>query len=472
MSALASSEVRVPAICLQETIAATFAHLAATLRASAVPAATAEYAHLLLLDGIGCLLAGTSGRPATMACAALDRMGLPPAGKATDLVRGVKTSERDAAFANGVALYSVGVNDIHRPAIVHPGGAIVPVLLAVGEARGATGADLIAAMVAAYEITGRLGRAMHPSHWDRGFHPTGTFNTFGATLAAGRLMGLTEAQLVCALGIAGSQAAGVQAFHTDGALTMIFHAGRAAQNGVEAAMLAAEGFTGPATVFEDARGFMRAFSDAPDLARMTAGLGDSWELDATSFRPFYGCTYTIAASSAVQQLIASPVAPEDVEQIVVSVHPDASTVIDDEDPRTLLAARLSIQFNIALVLRRGAVLVGDATDDALNDAVTRNLLPRIKVRADMQQSAWGSHLRVQLRDGSVRECRVDLPKGDPANPMSWDDTVAKFMQVTAGVINPDAAVRVVRAVRGLQECRIGELVETLHESRTETLRER
>jgi 2-methylcitrate dehydratase PrpD len=449
------------ALSVGEPIAVTYARLGCELDAAALPAATRQYARLLLLDGIGCLMAGARGRPAAMAAAALTRMGSPTQGPATDLVRRVQTSARDAAFANGIALYSVGVNDIHRPAIVHPGGGIIPVLLAAGQARRSTGADLIAAMVAGYELTARLGRAMHPSHWDRGFHPTGTFNTFGATLAAGRLMQLSHAQLVCALGIAGSQAAGVQAFHTDGTLTMVFHAGRAAQNGIEAAALASEGFTGPATVFEDPRGFMPAFSDTPDTARMTTALGESWELDATSFRPFYGCTLTIAASAATQDLLAPPVRPDDIEEAVVRVHPDAPKIIDDGNPQTLLAARLSMQFNVALVLRRGAVLVGDATDADLQDPVIRKLIGRVRVAGDASQTLWGSHVLLRLRDGSVRECQMDLPKGDPQNPMSWEDTVDKFRQVTAQACTADGADRIIGAIRALEDIRVDALVDTI-----------
>lgn len=440
------------------TIAGTFAELACNLDAAALPAATLDYARRLLLDGIGCLLAGALGQPAAMAAAALRRMGAPSTGASTDFVRGVAAAPRDAAFVNGVALYSVGVNDIHRPAIVHPGGAIIPVLLAVGEERRSTGSELLAAMVLGYEMSARLGMATHPSHWDRGFHPTGTFNTFGAALAAGRLTGLNRAQLVCALGIAGSQAAGLQAFHTDGTLTMVFHAGRAAQNGIEAAALAAEGYSGPATVFEDPRGFLRAFSDEPRVERMTEGLGRQWELDATSFRPFYGCTLTIAASSAVEQILANPMRPSDVEEVVVRVHPDAPKVIDNVDPRTLLAARLSMQFNVALVLRRGSVLVGDAADVDLQDPVIRKLLPRIKVVADTSQSLWGSHVFVHLRDGTERECQMDLPKGDPAYPMTWEDTESKFRQVTAQACTAQGADRIIEAVRSLDAMTADSLV--------------
>ena len=222
-----------------------------------LPSATVDYTKKLLLDGIGCLLAGTRGGPGRTAARALARSRSADAGQATVIIDGSRASARDAAFVNGITLYSVGVNDIHRGSTSHPGGCIVPVVLSVGEWLRSPGADLAAAMVMGYEIMGRLGAAMIPGHWDRGFHPTGTFGAFGATAAASRLLHLTPQQTTWALGIAGSQAAGNKAFQTDGSLTMVFHAGRSAENGVEAAILAQEGFTGPRTVFEDRNGSPR-----------------------------------------------------------------------------------------------------------------------------------------------------------------------------------------------------------------------
>jgi len=444
----------------ERTITERLAQFVSGLRYEDLPGATADYAKRLLLDGIGCLMAGTRGGPAQRVSQALAGMHHLIDGPATNLVAGTRTSARDAAFANGVALYSVGVNDIHRPSISHPGGSIVPVVLAMGEWQQSSGSDMLAAMAAGYELMGRLGAAMQPSHWDRGFHPTGTFGTFGCAAAASRLFELDEQHTVWALGIAGSQASGNQSFHTDGSLTMIFHAGHAARNGIEAAAIAAQGFTGPHTVFEDPRGFLAAASDGARPERLVEGLGGNGSLAIadTSFRPYYGCTLTIAASGAAADILARRPRGARIETVEVRVHPDSVKVIDDPAPETLLAARLSIQFNVALVLQRWSVLIGDIDEADLRHPDIRRLMGVIRVVPDPSIGFWGSALKVGFADGATESCTVELPKGDPANPMTWDDVEAKFREL-AGERCPRASTdRIVAAVRGMETVRGDQLV--------------
>ena len=419
-----------------------------------LPVATVDYAKKLLLDGLGCLLAGTRGEPGRMAARAIARLRSGDAGQASIIIDCARASARDAAFVNGITLYSVGVNDIHRASMSHPGGCVVPVVLALGEWLRAPGEDLIVAMVMGYELMGRLGRAMIPSHWDRGFHPTGTFGAFGATAAASRLLGLTPQQTSWAFGIAGSQAAGNKAFQTDGSLTMVYHAGRSAQNGVEAALLASEGFSGPCTVLEDKDGFCIAGTDDCRLAALGEELGERYEIDATSFRPYYGCTFTVAASGAMAALLARHPrrAAQDIAAVSVRCHPSALRETNVPDPRTLLAARLSMQFNVALVIDQRDVFVGDITDQDLASPSIRALLPRIELEEDPEMALWGSAVLVRFRDGSTDRHQILLPKGDPENPMTWEDVETKFMKLSAPLGNAPAGRRVVQAVRTIERC--------------------
>ena len=433
-------------------ITETLAGYTSSISYSTLPVATVEYTKKLLLDGIGCLIAGTRGEPGRMAARAVARLRSSDAGQATLFIDGTRASARDAAFVNGITLYSVGVNDIHRASTSHPGGCIVPAVLAVGEWLKAPGRDMLVAMAMGYELMGRLGHAMIPSHWDRGFHPTGTFGAFGATAAASRLLRLTAQQTTWAFGIAGSQAAGNKAFQTDGSLTMVYHAGRSAQNGVEAALLAQEGFSGPRTVLEDPNGFCMAGTDECRLDALVDGLGERYEIDATSFRPFYGCTLTIAASGAMAALIARhPLrATDDIAAVTVRCHPSALHEIDGPDPQTLLAARLSMQFNVALVIDRRDVFVGDLTDQDLANPRIRGLLPRIALEEDPAMTMWGNAVLVRFRDGSTDQHEIRLPKGDPENPMTWEDTRTKFMKLTDPLGNPPAGRHIVEAVRTLE----------------------
>ncbi len=419
------------------------------LRYADLPAATVDMAKRLLLDGLGCMLAGSRGALGLNATAMVRGMGgLPQATLITDLQ---PASVRDAAFVNGMCLYSVGLNDIHKPAGAHPGGCIIPALLAVGEWQRTPGEVLLAAMTAGYEVAGRVGRAVYPSHRKRGFHPTGTCGTFGAAATAARLLGLDAAHMASALGIAGSQAAGLYECHHDGTSTFIFHAGRAAQNGVEAALLTQAGFTGPATVLEGSKGFFRATSDVFDVAAAMAGFGQKFELDATSFRPYYGCNSTIAASGATAQMLNSTrINPEQVGHVTAYCHPVVAQDNGDGDPQTLIAARLSLPFNVALVLVNGDVLSTDLDEQTMWNARIRGLLPKIEVVVDTKMTRYGCRVHLRTTDGRVDERTIREPRGSDASPLLWVDVVEKFHRLVRPLGNAEGQQQVVDAVENLE----------------------
>jgi hypothetical protein len=340
---------------------------------------------------------------------------------------------------------------VHKPAGAHAGGCIVPAVLAVGEWQRSSGADLLAAMAAGYEITGRIGRTIRPGHRERGFHPTGTCGTFGAAVGAGRLLGLDASAMASALGIAGSQAAGLYECHHDGTSTMIFHAGRAAQNGVEAAMLQQAGFTGPATVLEGSKGFFQATSDRFDIDAAMQDFGRRFEIDATSFRPYFGCNSTLAASgSAAHLLRSSHIDPAQIAAITAWCHPVVAQDNADGDPQTLLAARLSLPFNIALVLLHGDVLSTDLDEQTMTDPRIRVRLPDIKVLADSGMPRYGCRVQMQLKDGRCVEHTIAEPRGSDAQPLLWTDVVEKFHRLVAPVGNLQSRNDVVAAVENLE----------------------
>lgn len=417
-----------------------------------IPTRTVETAKRLLLDGIGCLLAGTQGDLARMASRMTAYLN-GGAGHSTVFVDGTRASPRDAAFVNGITLYSVGVNDIHKASGSHPGGCVIPALLAVSEWQRTPGADMLAAMIAGYDVMGRLGRATMPGHRARGFHPTGTYGAFASTAAVGRLLGLDAVAMASALGIAGSQSAGLVAFQTDGSLTMIFHAGRAAQNGVEACLLAREGFTGPHAVLEDPHGgFVTTTTAEYRMEALTHELGRFFEVEDTTFRPFYGCTYTIAASSAMQEILGRHPRrkAEDVAAVSVRCHSVVKDEVGDADPRTLLAARISMQFNLALVLARGDVVVGDVAESDLWDPRIRRLFPLIEFHVDDDMPPWASAVTVRFADGVTEQAEAYTPKGDPANPMTWEDTERKFHRLVESAGGARGLDRIIEIVRSLE----------------------
>jgi 2-methylcitrate dehydratase PrpD len=424
------------------------AAMAGSLTWGDLPSATLDMTKRLLLDGIGCMIVGARGADGRHAAAMVRRMD--GARQATLLTDGQLASVRDAAFVNGICLYSVGLNDIHKPAGSHPAGAVIPVVLAVGEWLGSSGSDMLAAMVAGYEVIGRVGRAVRPSHRERGFHPTGTCGTFGATASAGRLLGLKGDDMASAFGIAGSQAAGLYECHHDGTSTMIFHAGRAAQNGVEAALLQQAGFTGPATVLEGSKGFFRATANHVAADAAMADFGKRFEIDETSFRPYFGCNSTIAASGATAQLVADGIRPEAVKAITVYCNAVPAQDNAEGDPRTLLAARLSLPFNIALVLVTGNVYSADLDEQLMMDPRIRALLPKISVVKDEAMTRYGARVVVTDGDGKSLERTITAPRGSPETPMQWDDIVGKFDRLTEGVISAAAQRSVADVVAGIE----------------------
>ncbi len=427
------------------------ARFVADLKYGALPPAVIERARVHLLDGLGCLLAGTAGGPGQSAAAMIAALRTQ-GGDATMFTGRTRGSPRDAAFVNAMTLYSVGLNDIHTGSVSHPGGCVIPVVLAAGEAGDLSGRDMLVAMIAGYEVMCRVGRSIMPSHRERGFHPTGTYGTFGTTAAAARMMGFSADETANAFGIAGSQAAGLFEFHKDGALTMVFHAARAAQNGIEAALLTKAGITGPFTVLEGERGFCRATSNHFDESILTRDLGHPYEVMATGFRPYYGCSSTLAASGCTAALVKrlGIRSPDEVASITVHCHPVVARDNHEDDPQTLLAARLSMPFNIGLVLARGDVVTSDVYENDLRDPKVRATLKKVKLVRDDSKPRFGCAIVMTLTDGRVAEEAVLAPRGDADHPLTWNDVTDKFCRLTSAVVRPEGVQPVVDAVRSLE----------------------
>ena len=425
------------------------ASFAANLRYQDLSASTVDLCKRQLLDGLGCLLAGTVGTPGRQAAAMIRECG--GSEQATVYADGQSASACQAAMVNGTTLYSVGLHDFLQKASCHPGACVIPVLLAIGEWRRAPGADMLAAMVCGYEVLDRVGRAIMPGHRERGFHPTGTCGTFAAAAAAGRMLGLNPGQLACAFGIAGSQAGGLWECISDGSSVLVFHAGRAAQNGIEAALLARAGLTGPATVLEGERGFLRAYGNDFNAAVLAQGLGGRPAIHDVSLRPYFGVTSTIAAVGAVLEIARrrGGIAAGEVQKVLVRCNPVVARDNVGGEPRTLVAARLSVPFNVALALVRGQPLMRDLEDGDLWDAGVRGMLPRIELAADPSCPRFGSSVEMHFRNGSVEKQQMHSWKGESAESLGWEEVLDKFHHLLAAVIGEPERMAVAQVVRNL-----------------------
>lgn len=440
---------------MRETVA--LAEFLADAAFDALPAAAIEAATTIVLDTLGCALGAVGTPEARIAWSVTRSLSGEP--RASLIGTASRTSEYLAAFANGITSHTIELDDTHRESITHVATGVVPAALAVGEARGASGRDLLAAVVLGYEASARIALAIQPSHWERGFHSAGTCNAFGAAAAAGHLLGLDRDRMTSALGLAGTQAGGLlESIFFEGDMSKRLNPGRAAANGVMAALLAAEGFTGPATVLEGPFGFLRATADLPTPERITRDLGTVYEITRTSLKPYACCRYYHSAIDAYFALRAEhDVRPDDILAIesrsferAVRTRPHRARPVSVGD------AQMSLPYSLAVAILRGRVETADFDERRLGDPRIGALAERIRVVADPELSdlfpreAWGNKLSVTLRDGRTLTARVDLPKGEPEFPMSPAEVDDKFHRLADPVLGLERAARVIELARQLE----------------------
>jgi 2-methylcitrate dehydratase PrpD len=318
--------------------------------------------------------------------------------------------------------------------VIHPGSPIVPAALALGELSGATGAQVLDAVVLGMEVALRVGLAAGHGHFDRGWHLTGTAGHFGAAAAAARLLGLDAGRTAAALGIAGTQVAGLQV--ALGSMTKAFHPGKAAANGVEAALLAERGLTAPPKVVEGRRGFLEVSAPEPDAALVTAELGERWEAEANAIKPYAcGIVSHPALDAAVGLRGRVPLAA--IRRIVARVNPVVLDVMGVKDPRDGLQSKFSVYHCVAVGLIDGAGSPLQFSDARAVDPEVRRVRARVDAELDPEMSRDAANLTVELRDGTVVEEAVEHARGSAARPLTDADLRAKAAALTAA--DPDDA---------------------------------
>jgi 2-methylcitrate dehydratase PrpD len=409
----------------------------------------------LVLDLIGVTLAG-SRQPSSppVVDAALQLGGAR--GPARIIGTPHTTSAVWAALANGTAAHAVELDDVTTESSLHPGVAIIPPALALGEALSASPAAVFEAIVAGYEITMRVGNALNPaSAYARGFHPTGVAGVFGATVAAGRLLNLDVDQLTHALGIAGTMAAGSLEYLADGAWTKRLNAGWAGHAGISAAQLAAAGFTGPSSVFEGRLGVLHAYSDDPRPDRLLADLGQPLQVMRVSIKPYACCRYNHGLIDCILRLAGDhQFEPADVEQIHLGVLSGGAVLVAEPiEQKRRPASTVDAQFSapyaaaVALVYRTGGIDAYSA--DKLHDPRIHELMSRTTCYTDPRLDAvyprqWPAAAEISLRDGRRLSTTIEFATGEPENPVSREALIDKFVSLAAeSVADPQALARTI-----------------------------
>ncbi|MEC6411865.1 MmgE/PrpD family protein [Achromobacter xylosoxidans] len=412
---------------------ATLAAFAANLRFEDIPAPVLRRAEDLLLDCLASILAGAASRPVL----AIDRyaaaMG-PADGPSEILINRRRTSPVFAAMVNAAAAHVVEQDDVHNGSVFHPAAVVFPPALAVAQALGRSGRDLLVAAVAGYEVGIRVGEFLGRSHY-KIFHTTGTAGTLAAAAATGRLLGLSPAAMLDAFGSAGTQAAGLWEFLRDAADSKQLHTARAAANGIAAAYLAQEGFTGARHILEGPQGMAAGMSSDADPARLTDRLGTRWALAETSFKFHASCRHTHPAADALQQVLREhKLAESDIARVVAHVHQGAIDVLGPVvDPRTVHQSKFSMGTVLGLIARQGRAGLPEF-DAALDDPAVADFRGRVTMELDPEVDGaypqrWIGKVTVHTRDGRVLHGRVDEPKGDPGNTLSRDEIETKTLSL-------------------------------------------
>jgi 2-methylcitrate dehydratase PrpD len=415
------------------------AAFAAGLKFDAIPAPVVRKAEDLLVDWFGSAIAGKGARPvetiAGFACAMGPAL-LPGQGGSELLVRRAFTSPFFAAMSNAAASHVAEQDDVHNGSVFHPATVVFPVALALAQARGATGKQLLTAAVAGYEVGIRVGEFLGRSHY-KVFHTTGTAGTLAAAATAGNLLGLDAAQMLHAFGSAGTQSAGLWEFLRTAADSKQLHTAHAAAAGLMAACLAQEGFTGAAEILEGPQGMAAGMSTDADPTRINDRLGSRWATEETSFKYHASCRHTHPAADALLQVMQTHgLEPHELARVVTHVHQGAIDVLGPvTQPATVHQSKFSMGTVLALVARfRQAGL--EEFDAHFLDQPTRELRDRVTMELDAEVDAaypqrWVGKVTVHTTDGRVLQGRVDEPKGDPGNTLSRDEITAKALRLAA-----------------------------------------
>lgn len=416
-----------------ENITTTLAQFVAGLDHDQIPADVRARVKQLLLDITGITIRArhdvNSTVPLMDALRALEQNG-------TSSIIGDSAclSPTAAAMLNGAMAHSLDFDDTHAAGSIHSSAPIVPAALAAAQMANANGKQLLAAIVAGYEVQIRLSLALIPKdHYDRGFHPTATCGTFGAAAAAGRALGLSADEIASAFGICGSQAAGSMQFLQDGAWNKRFHVGHAAANGLIAATLARHGYKGTANPIEGPAGFLAAYAPNPAPERAVERLGERWETLSLAVKPYPTCRYSHAALDGLIALRDEYGLDADaIESVEVGLPQTGWKIIGDGDkhaPQTIVEGQFSMPFVAAVALREGR-MAWDDYNRHLTDADTLSLCRKVSTHVDARAQAefpqqMSSVVKIRTPDGEY-ERFVKIPKGEPENFLSDAELKQKF----------------------------------------------
>ncbi len=368
-----------------------------------------------LLNWFGCALGGCRHAAVDRALSALGQVSGPP--QATVIGRPERLDVLHAALLNGISSHVLDFDDTHDPTLIHPSGPVMSAGLAVSEWHQVSGREFLLAIILGIEVECRIGRAVFPNHYDRGWHITGTAGVFGAAATAGRLLGLDPLQMSWAFGLAGTQAAGLREMF--GTMCKSFHPGRAAQNGITSVLLAKHGFTSSDRVLEAPRGFAHVLSTDPDLSVVLAGLGKRYELARNTYKPF-ACGLVIhpAIDGCISLREEHGLLPKDIQGVHLQVNPRVLELTGKKFPLVGLEGKFSIYHSAAIALIDGAAGEAQYSDERVRDPDVVALRNKVTVEERPELTETEAVVIVQRRHAPALERKVTAPTGSLERPMT------------------------------------------------------
>lgn len=364
----------------------------------------------------------------------------------------------NAALLNAAYGHGADMDDGNRTAQGHPGVAVMPVALSLAEAHRLTGRDAITSMVAGYDIFVRLAAAMNPSHLSRGFHTTGTVGTIAAGGAAAKALNLNFDKVRNALSFAALQAAGLLEVAESGQMAKPLHPAKAAFNGILSARLSEAGAEGPRDPLEGRKGFIKAFTDHVDLDILLKDLGKDFRISSCYFKLYPACRHTHAAIDAASNLRRSGIhSPALLEKIKIHVYPAAINLTGSiHEPRNEDEAKFSLAYTVATALTRGNFTLKDLDVAKSFDQETRALVSKIEIISEpllenRAANIRGARVELVLKDGTIRQEEVKLPKGEPEVPVTFEDIETKMASCADTVFPKERLQAIARTVKKLDK---------------------
>jgi 2-methylcitrate dehydratase PrpD len=447
----------------------TLAEFVSRMRYEDLPQTVVDQACRIVVDTLGCALSAWSEDPEKSRIAlAMARQYGSDRGASVVGAAGAKSQPAFAALANGILANAADNDDTHKRALLHTGSVVVPPALALAETQGLSGRELILALVAGYEVAVRVGMAVMPTHY-RYWHSTATNGTFGAAACAAKALALDAGGVQRALGLAGTQAAGLNTFFESGDMTKSIHPGKAALNGILSAQFAQLGATSPPTILEHPKGYLNAYCTEPKPQKLTEGLGSTWEILQNGFKYFPSI---LASHSPIQATLAlvqkHAIDPAQIARISNETYNTVKSHFSNKDVSTVMAARVSVPYCIAVAAVDRKLTQAQFAPARIDDALVRAVLARTEIIADAELNRlypekFPARVTITLNNGESFQETVLFPKGDPQDPLSAAEIDEKFRRNAEALLGPARAGELLDAIYALPGARdLSQLASRLH----------